>query len=419
MLGIARLFRRPKADTPNFGHIPLLPGGVSLAYPNAWRDEVKHVDKLNHVQDVAHGVFQRSVTNNTGSAFLIGLPETEIKRRYPMAKKLEPIEKVGRVSISPKSAMLLLRNLFGDREVSPYVWDLFYLEQAGNELGKPGPFAMIPDWVEDQLKVETIASVLCGMQRHDATVGAAIRALMQQDDFSFALIDTLKKDIHAEQGKLSLEVSQALGKWSQHASEVVVALRDLLDNPPIPLQYLPAVREAQKGQPGVYYFPEEVMGEIAPVLDAIILAGGAGGDPHHWYVSLPELGEYHADGLNAASRLGAALWQSRESREAGFGPAVSWDLGGEVPEPISTKASQHRCVQGSAFLLGYADSVIEGMRSGMGLDIDEDLEITSKRVGVCRVADSAFQHLNSTEEQAAALYGHTPENASNSTPEER
>jgi hypothetical protein len=390
--------------TPSFDDIPRLAGGASLVYPSAWlKDEGKH-DDIAALEDVFHGLFQRSVTAQPGSVFLVGMKEAEIKARYPMAKELAPAEKIGRVSMTPASVMSFLRSLLGDREMKPYLWDLFYLEQAGNELSKSGPLAMIPDWVEKQLKVETIAAAICGMHRHDATVGAAVRALMKQENFSFALLDQLQHDAEASQGRLSHDVSKALTTWSKHASEVVVSLRQLLDNPPIPLQYLPAVRDAQKGAPGVYYFPDEAIGEIAPVLDAMVLSSGLG-DPHHWYIDVAAVGDHHADGLNAISRLGAALWQAREAREAGFGSMIWWSLDGEVPEHGNTKTYQHRCVQGSSFIIGQTNSVMGAAGSTFGIEPDLlDEKLSQKQVGVYRIADQAFRHLSEVQERAARHY---------------
>lgn len=396
---LSRLVRR---QPPDFGAIPALSGGATLVYPPTWVTDPASSNALDGLRDAAHGMFQRSVTATPGAVFLVGLSEDEIKARYPMAQALAPVEKVGKVSMTPPSVMSLLRALMGSDVLKEYIWDLFYLEQAGNELSKPGPLAMIPDWVEDQLKVETMAAVICGMQRHDATVGAAVRALMKQDRFSFAMLDHLQQNAESGERKISPDVSQMLSAWSNHAARIVAELRRLLDDPPLALQYLPAIKEAQEQAPRVYYFPEEALPAIAPVLDTMVLSSGMRG-AHHWYIDTDTLALHDSDGFNAVSRLGAALWQSRETRESGLGPAVWWDIGGEPPKTEGAKTFQHRCVQGSSFVFGYADQVVPAAVRSLGMNPPEG-RLTNERVCALRVGDQAFRHLDEQQERAARYH---------------
>ena len=400
---------QPKAP-PRFEEIPRLAGGASLVYPSSWLTDTSKEDNISNLENAFHGLFQASVTANPGSVFLIGVDEDEIKQRYPMAQALQPTEKVGRVSMTPASVMSILRGLFGESSMRPYLWDLFYLEQAGNELSKPGPMAMIPEWVKEQLKVETIGAAICGMHRHDATVGAAVRALMKQEHFKFELIDSLYRDAEDAQGALSASVSASLSKWSIHASEVVTALRTMIDEPPIALQYLPAIRDAQAGQPGVYYLADSAMSEVAPVLDALVLSSGLGA-AHHWYINTTALGHYHTDGLNAANRLAAALWQAREARESGFGPVVWWDIGGEIPLQNGAKTYQHRCIQGSSFIIGSHQEVVSAAEKSLDIELSLDAPVSDHQIAAFRISDKAFRHLNENEERAARHHSYAPKAA--------
>jgi len=399
---VARYLR--PAPAPSFEEIPRLSGGACLVTPDSSRHSGDNKVLTTRFVDAAHGLFQRSVTDQPGSVFLVGMQEEEVKKRYPMAVCLEPVEKVGRVSMTPASAMSMLRNLLGQREAKSYLWELFYLEQAGNELNKPGPLAMIPKWMEEQLRVETIASAICGMQRHDASVGAAVRALMRQEQFSFAILDHLQEDVE-KGGQLSPKVTKLLSQWADHAASVVASFREILDHPPVPLQYLPAVREAQEGAPGVYYFPESVMTEIAPVLDAIVLSGGLRA-PHHWYINVPAVGDHNGDGLNAISRLGAALWQAGDARKAGYGPIVWWELGGQVPVNSDAKTYHHRCMQGSAFIIGPTSPVLEAAECLLNVDHQmPNITDSTDLVAAYRLEDQAFVHFRSEQVRAAQHFG--------------
>src|SRR5690554_5111237 len=140
----ARLRRQPSsraAETP-FGHIPGAPGGATLVYPEG---------SQSSMAPLLHGMMQSSVLAQPGAVFLVGLKESEIHDLYPTAQRLEPTEKVGRISMSPSSAMTTLRVLLGNHELSDLLLELVYLEHAGNELSKTGPLAMIPAWVKEQL----------------------------------------------------------------------------------------------------------------------------------------------------------------------------------------------------------------------------------------------------------------------------
>src|SRR5690554_2480936 len=146
---LATLFRAPrppgaagKGSSPvPFGNIPSAPGGAALVSPAETRSEML---------PLLHGMMQASVVAQPGAVFLVGLDLEDVERFYPTAQRLAPTERVGRVFMTPSSAMTTLRVLLGADQLSHLLLELVYLEHAGNELSKTGPLVMIPEWVREQ-----------------------------------------------------------------------------------------------------------------------------------------------------------------------------------------------------------------------------------------------------------------------------
>lgn len=379
----------------SFKDIPQLPGGASLITPMASTPEIRE-----YLKNVFHGLFQASATGNPASVFIIGVPDDEVLRRYPNAKPLMPHDTVGRVDITPSSAMGLLRALYGTGSLKAHIWTLFYLEQAGNEIAKAGPLAMIPSWVEQQLSLETIGAVLTGMQRDDATVGAMVRALSKSDDFEFQLLDWIRYDTTIDQGggKLSSSTKKALNRWRRHSGAVVKELRETIDNPPVSLKLIPALREAQQGQYGVYYVPEEFWADVAPILDVLVLSRGTQSS-RHWLIDIAHLGSEHPEGFNAATRLGAHLWQARGTSTIGHN--VWWILDSEIL-PAKPKQYDHRCAQGSTFLIGPMEAVEDSAVNAFAPSFQHEACYTGNQdLGVFRTADFRFKTFTPVEVSAS------------------
>ena len=391
LLSKLRPSQRSVDSTASFKDIPQLPGGATLITPVDASPDLK-----GYLRDLFHGLFQSSATGNPASVFIIGVPDNEVLRRYPNAKALRPHESVSRVDITPSSAMGLLRALYGTGPLSEHIWTLFYLECAGNEIAKAGPLAMIPSWVEQQLSLETIAAVLTGMQRDDATVGAMVRALSQSNNFEFQLLDWIRHDTTIDQGgcKLSASTKKALNRWRQHALAVVKALRETIDNPPISLKLIPALREAQQGQYGVYYIPEEFWVDVAPILDVLVLSRGTQSS-RHWLIDIAQLGAEYPEGFNAATRLGAHLWQARGTSDVGHN--VWWMLDSEIM-PVQPKQYDHRCAQGSTFLIGPMEAVEVSAINAFAPSFQHEVRYVGIHdFGVFRTADFRFKTFTPTE----------------------
>lgn len=398
MLRLPFMKRAPKDKvTASFEDVPQLPGGACLISPPDESPKRK-AELLN----LYHGLFQASATSNPASVFILGVPDAEVLRRYPNAKPLLPTTDVGRVDIAPSSAMALLRALFGTSELKDEIWDIFYLEHAGAELAKAGPLAMIPSWAESQLSLVSILTVLTGLQRDTATVGALYRALMQSENFEFQLLDHIKSELAIEgsAGKVSPKTKASLHRWRRHASAVVTKLREIIDEPPLSLQLIPALREAQNGSYATYYIPEKYWTEVAPVLDVLVLSRGES-SARHWLIDIDYLGGEYADAFSAASRLGAHLWQAKDNPSANHN--IWWVLNSDIG-PAQKKQFHHRCAQGSTFIIGPMEAVERSAINAMSPSLPDDDEYAGNhQYGVFRTIDRRYKCFTPLQIEAALL----------------
>lgn len=386
-LKLPSIFQKRSMSAP-FDDIPTSPGGAVLVHKTGTKSS-----------RLLHGVMQASNTVQHGPVFLVGMLEEEIAVSYPTAKRLMPVEKIGKVSMTPSSAITILRVLFSRTELADVLYELSYLEHAGAQLSKPGPLAMVPSWVREQLSPEGIYRVFCSPQSHEAVVGGAFKALFNHPGFSFDLLDGIyaasqsKKISHAHESKIK--------HWSQNADKVATTLGALIDSPPLSLQFLPAIRDAQESStPSVWYIHPDDLESIAPVLDALILSHGLK-QRHHWYIDATRLGEASPLGLNALQRLSAALWQLRDAREEGYGPAMWCDLGGIAPPIASSPAFQNRAIQGASIVLGDEQAVMESVINSIGVAEEAfDWESIEGRQGMFHPKSGKFRHFHEHELEA-------------------
>lgn len=386
LLGRLRRHHKSPKEFP-FAQIPSAPGGASLVAPQGIQ---------SRLEPLLHGMMQASVVKQPGAVFIVGLPEEEVVERYPTAIRLSPTESVGRVSMTPSSAMAILRVLYGRDALSEHLLDLVYLEHAGNEVSKAGPLAMIPPWVKEQLSPEGIYRVFCSPQRADSTVGGALKALQQHPAFSFAMLDAITEA--ATTKKIPSDYESWLKAWENHAQSVASTLGSIIDSPPLSLQLLPAIRDAQEAsRPGVWYFHPEDLPEVAPILDALVLSHGLR-QRHHWFVNADAVGKASADGLNALERLSVALWQHRDARDEGYGPALWCLLGNEAPEIQGSRTYKHRTIQASSMIIGDEESVMNSVINSLGVDPDAfDWHTKPGRPGIFYPKRGQFRHWRALE----------------------
>lgn len=394
--GLAGVYRRLRGRTPRppsdvaFGHIPSAPGGASL---------VSRPEHRTLGRQFLHGMMQASVVKQPGAVFLVGLPVEDIKALYPGAARLSPSEAIGKVTTTPASAMTMLRVLLGGDRLADVLLELVYLEQAGNELSKAGPLAMIPPWVQEQLSPEGIYRVLCSPQRADATVGSAVKALLHHPGFSFSMLDAVAEA--SETKRIDPRHEKQLKSWEAHANKVASILGEVIDTPPTALQLLPALREAQDAStPRVWYIHPNDLPECAPVIDALALSHGLR-QRHHWYVDAAALGDASPDGLNALERLSVALWQHRDACENGHGPALWCDLGDSATEVRGARNFKHRAIQGTSMLVGDESSIMESAIHSLEIDPEAfDWEALEGRPGMFYSRAAQFRHWRDIEKQA-------------------
>lgn len=388
-----------------FDQIPSAPGGASL---------VSTADHLDELTPMLHGMMQSSVMQQPGAVFLVGLSEEEALRFYPTAQRLVPTEKVGRIAMSPSSAMTLLRVLFGASSLSGHMHELIYLEHAGNEMSKPGPLAMVPPWVKEQLTPSSIYRLLCNPTRADGTVGGALKALLQHPDFNFRMLDSIS---HADPSKpIPPKDMKLLKDWEKRGQLIAETLGEIIDNPPLPLQLLPAIRSAQEAvTPSVWYIHEDDLPEIAPVLDALALSHGLR-QRHHWFVNADALGKASSDGLNALERLSVALWQHRDACMQGYGPALWCSLGTEALPLQGARNYKHRSLQATSMVIGEETAVMNSVINSLGIDPEAfDWETRPGRPGMFYPKGGQFRHW--LEHEMAAIREHViPKPAASSSP---
>lgn len=373
-----------------FHHIPSAPGGATLVAP---------ADHQAALTPFLHGMMQASVVDQPGAVFLVGVPLETVERLYPTAQRLAPVEDIGRVSMTPASAMTALRVLLGASTLADYLLELLYLENAANELSKSGPLAMIPTWAKEQLSPEGIYRVFCSPQRADATVGSALKSLYHHPGFSFALLDALGKA--AETKRISSWHEKQLKKWEAHATVVADTLGEIIDNPPTSFSILPAIRDAQNAAtPGVWYIHPDDLPACAPVIDALALSHGLR-QRHHWYIDAAALGDASPDGLNALERLSVALWQHRDACEGGHGPALWCNLGDEAPAVGGARSFKHRTIQASSMVLGDEAAVMNSVIHALNIeDTAFDWVPEAGKVGMFYPRRGQFRHWSDREKKA-------------------
>lgn len=372
--------------TPAFEDIPTAAGGA-LAVGSHPESNI-----------ILQGVMQASVTRQPGAVFLLGMSEDEVLARYPTAQALEPVDSVGRVTMTPSSVFTILRVLFGTDQLADYLMEIVLLEHIGLESDRPAPLAMMPTWAEQQLTPTRLLGLLYGFQRTEGAVGAAFKSLQGNPKFTFGMLDELQTS--AASGKVSHKHRAMLEAWASHCAEVVKALRETIDNPPLSLRLLPAIRDAQESSsPSVWYLKDEVLKEVADTLDVLVLSHGLR-QRHHWYIDASVVGALEPTGLNALSRLGAALWQNRAARESGYGPALWCHLGSEITDH-SGKGFDVRCAQGCSIVLGNEPELIQSIKSALPVDQEAfDWSPRDDRFGMYRHQDASYRNILPHERSA-------------------
>lgn len=389
-LGMLRPARFRRHDPAVFGDIPIAPSGASF---------VSSSDHAPDIEPILHGMMQASVIRQPGAVFLVGLDEATALSYYPSASRLSTTEKVGKVSMSPSSAMTLLRVLFGAGRLSDFLLELIYLEHAGNEMSKPGPLAMIPPWVKGQLSPEGIYRLFCSPQRSDSTLGGALKALLHHPGFNFSILDSVSEASSTQ--RLSNRTERLLKEWEARGHAIAELLGEIIDTPPLPLQLLPAIRAAQEAEnPSVWYVHPDDLPEIASVLDALILSHGLR-QRHHWLVNADALAAASSEGLNALERLAVALWQHRDAGAEGYGPALWCNLGSEAPAVQGAKTYKHRAIQATSMVIGDETAVMNSVVNSLAIDPDAfDWKPTPGRAGMFYPKGGQFRHWKARELQA-------------------
>lgn len=396
-------FSKRKAQDP-LANIPLTPGGLTV-----FEGSTLMAPESTLLASLAATLTYESKGDACEAAFLLGFDDVKTSTMFPNAQTFKAPEVLDGLVIPPSTFALILRLLYGEKELEAHQHDLLLLEMLGLH-SPPLSLPLFPEWVENQLTPKSILRSLTNPLADERTAGAALKALMMHPSFQFAMLDylpgvaqriTSAEDVRDRIDTASLKkpVKDAFREWSVHVQKVVSRAKALVANPPKELFFLAGLKNCIEAG-GVWKVSDAAARGVVTGMHVFGMANGLG-LRHHWVINTAckafqgELSDIH----RSVERFAYQLWQETTARENGFGPSlwIYWQgsIQGHGPR---------RLLKGTQATMASLDSLAPLLKEDSerrGETEEAALEQTNtERLGLYESSTGQYRHLHDHELKA-------------------